>query len=497
MRFTLPSLFLIPAFLACVATATAADSWTEARSPHFVVVSNAGEKRARDVAWQLEQIRGAIEKGWPWARVQLNRPLVAIAVKDEASMKAIAPKYWEKGSDIHPASIFGSGPDRHYITLRADVQAEDREGVNPYNQAYWSYAALTLESSFDHGLPLWLTTGLGAVLSNTIVRETEIQFGRPLPWYVRELQQPGGHLRLRELIAVDRESSDYTSQLGRARYVAQCWGLMHYLLFGMHDDHARAQGDTQLTKLLLEGTPSAAALEQSFGNLDALDTAYRRYVQQGLFKYSRLQVDTAVLSKNFPTRTMSPAEAAVVRAGFFVVTGRAEEARREVSDARSADATLAGSYEIEGELRDRERDAEGARSAYSKAAELRSSNFYTYYRLATLASRPNMDPATLTTIQDWLTRALALNDGYGPACAFLATVLVNKPDDSIAMARRAVILEPGSFSHRMVLARVYDRVKRTDDARKAALSAKEFARTDAERDAVSAFLDALGRRPGV
>ena len=491
-------MFLLPAFLACATGASAAEQWTEVRSPHFVVVSDAGDKRARDVAWQLEQIRGAIEKAWPWAGVRLNRPLVAIAVKDERSMRAIAPKYWEKGSDIHPSSVFTSGPDRHYIALRADVQAEDRDGVNPYNQAYWAYAALALESSFNHGLPLWLTTGLGAVLSNTIVRQTEIQFGRPLPWYVRELQQANGHLRLRELIAINRDSAAYTHEPGRARYVAQCWALMHYLLFGIPDDNARAQGDTQLTKLLLDGTPSASALEQSFGNLDALDTAYRGYVEHGLFKYSRLQVDTAVLSKDFPTRTMAPAEAAVVRAGFFVSTERPEEARREAAEARSADATLAASYEIEGELRDRERDGEGARAAYAKAAELHSSNFYTYYRLAVLASRPNADAATLAAIQQWLTKALALNDGYGPACAFLATVLihVDKREESIALAQRAVMLEPGSFSHRMVLARIFDRVKRIEDARRAAQSAKEFARTDAERTAVGAFLDGLARRPG-
>ena len=94
--------------------ASAADVWTETASPHFLVVSNAGEKRARDVAWQLAQIRGAIEKGWSWARVQLNRPIVVIAVKDEASMRAVAPRYWEyweKGSTIRPSSVMVSGPD--------------------------------------------------------------------------------------------------------------------------------------------------------------------------------------------------------------------------------------------------------------------------------------------------------------------------------------------------------------------------------------------------
>jgi len=37
---------------------TAADrTWTEAKSTHFVVVSDAGEKAARNTLWQLEQLR--------------------------------------------------------------------------------------------------------------------------------------------------------------------------------------------------------------------------------------------------------------------------------------------------------------------------------------------------------------------------------------------------------------------------------------------------------
>src|SRR5262249_47486375 len=147
---------------------SAADAWLEIKSPNFTVVSNAGEKKARNVAWQFEQVRGAIEKGWPWARVKLDRPIVVLAVKDEASMKAIAPLYWEPGHAIHPASVFTASGDRYLIALRADVEAEDREGVNPYSQSYWSYSSVVIEASFSHGLPFWFTRGLSAVLSNSI-----------------------------------------------------------------------------------------------------------------------------------------------------------------------------------------------------------------------------------------------------------------------------------------------------------------------------------------
>jgi hypothetical protein len=61
-----------------------------------VVTSNAGQSSAKSVAWQLEQIRSAIAVWWSWARVDLNKPMAVLAVKDEATMKTLAPEYWEE-----------------------------------------------------------------------------------------------------------------------------------------------------------------------------------------------------------------------------------------------------------------------------------------------------------------------------------------------------------------------------------------------------------------
>ena len=35
----------------------------------------------------------------------LNKPLVVIAVKDEISMKALAPSYWEQKNGVRPATV--------------------------------------------------------------------------------------------------------------------------------------------------------------------------------------------------------------------------------------------------------------------------------------------------------------------------------------------------------------------------------------------------------
>jgi hypothetical protein len=97
------------ALLAAGAPTHAADDWVEVVTPNFRVVSNAGEGRARNIGWQFEQIRAAMQAGWPWARGRLDRPFLIIAVKDENGLKQLAPAYWEAGNRVRPGSVSATG----------------------------------------------------------------------------------------------------------------------------------------------------------------------------------------------------------------------------------------------------------------------------------------------------------------------------------------------------------------------------------------------------
>ena len=139
--------------LACVVIVQSAmllgsgDQWIEVKSAHFTVMSNAGQGSAKTLAWQLEQIRSAIAALWSWARVDLNKPLLVLAVKDEASMKGLVPSYWEKKGGVHPESVWVGGVDQSYLAIRTDVKVEDNGTVNPYVTSYFSYVSLILHQS--------------------------------------------------------------------------------------------------------------------------------------------------------------------------------------------------------------------------------------------------------------------------------------------------------------------------------------------------------------
>lgn len=147
------------------------------KSAHFTVWSNAGDRTTRSLLWQLEQIRFAIATLWPWAQADLAKPMLVVALKDEQSMRTLAPEFRERKGGVRPVSVWVTGADQHYMAIRADLRGDDTQFANPYMSAYFSYVNLILTSSFGRDLPLWFSRGLAGVLSNTIIRDNEILLG--------------------------------------------------------------------------------------------------------------------------------------------------------------------------------------------------------------------------------------------------------------------------------------------------------------------------------
>lgn len=94
LRLVLTGVLTAILMICCPTPAAARESWVEVRSPNFTVLSNAGEKEARRVADQFEQFRGVFQATLPQIRVDLGKPLVIFAVKNEDSLKILLPEYW-------------------------------------------------------------------------------------------------------------------------------------------------------------------------------------------------------------------------------------------------------------------------------------------------------------------------------------------------------------------------------------------------------------------
>jgi hypothetical protein len=94
--------------------------WVEVRSPNFSVVTDAGEKRGREVAMRFEQMRAVFGALMTKANVNLPVPLQIVAFRNTKEMRQVAPLF--NGKPTQVAGLFQGGEDRSFIMLDMSVE---------------------------------------------------------------------------------------------------------------------------------------------------------------------------------------------------------------------------------------------------------------------------------------------------------------------------------------------------------------------------------------
>jgi tetratricopeptide (TPR) repeat protein len=472
-------------------TSTPADNWFEIKSGNFTVWANANDGNTRTVVWQLEQMRHVAKQLWPWMKVDLPKPLIILAAKDEQTLKTLAPTYWEVKGGVRPGSVWVTAPDQNYIAIRTDMRSRDDVMVNPHTSVYFSYANLVLGSSFERPLPPWISRGLSGVLSNTLVRQNDVIVGAAIPWHLEALRRR--RMPLTEMLAMNRTSPALRKDAELGQFDAQSWAFVHYLMFS--DGGVHAPKLNAFVAAVAGGQPVDRAFAASIGNVDEYEHAFSNYVNRNLYSAARIKVDMGVDKERFPARPMTPAESALARASFHVAMRQTAEARALIDEALKLDPQAANAFAVEALMLDQGGNADGARAAYARAVELGTTNPYALYRSAMIEWR-NAGPSTMEKVEQALARAVELNPLYASAHAALAearAVLKRSSAVIVPHMHKAVALEPSSPWHRLAGARVLIRLNTLDEARKAAESAIQLAADDpqvrAEAERILAFLD--------
>lgn len=492
MRAPVRTVLLSLALFVASLPASAAPAWVRVESPHFTVVSDAGEKSARFAAWQFEQVRAVLQRVWPWARLDTGRPVLVYAVKGEAGVRALAPAYWEQKGNIRPSSIFLNAADRHYIVVRLDVDTSRRD-VNPYRSAYWSYIGIVLDATFPTRLPQWYRRGLAEVMSNTIVRTDDLTIGQIVPWNLERLQQ--SRMLLPQLTG-EAGVALLKSDTGMELFDASAWALVHYLMFG--ERGANLPRFNKAATDILRGTDVLQAVSDAFGGLGAVTTGYDRYASQPTFIYQKVNVDVDVKQDAFKVATLSPAESAAIRALYLARSERPVEATALLHEARATAPELGLAYEVEGILADEAEKPDEAKAAYAKASAIGGAGFHAEFRLAWLMW-PKPDAANRDAVFGQmvpiLERSIAANPSYGWSRSLLAQALLelDRIEEAAAQAQRAVVLAPGEASIRLTAARTLWAQGRRDDAMTEAQKGMGLATTADERQQAQEFLAFISR----
>lgn len=482
-----PLTAIVLAFLGCVILLTAPlpggkhETWFEARSPNFIVVSNAGEKQARKTAIRFEQIRAVFRRELELAGKHESPVITILAVKDEDSMRTLLPEYWVKGH-AHPAGMFLDNMNQYFAAIQLDGSGSD-----PYHTIYHEYFH-SLTTPYYPNLPVWVSEGLAEFYGNTLIGDSEVGMGRPDPDLIAELKQ-GGLMPLDVLFKVDHNSPYYNEQNKISIFYAESWALTHYLMVGDKSAHrAKLQ---EYVNAMTKGATEEQAAAQAFGDLKQLQAALFAYIQNAAFYYIKAPPPPEIAAGDLQVREISEAEVDAYRGGFAAVRGRTQEAIPILEQAVKLDPKLALGYQYLGFAEYEDHKHAEALADFTRAIELNPKNALTRFLRAYLASSQGGAVGNDEQMEEDLRAAIAISPEFAPPYGVLAVYLANRGDnlpEALKIAQKAQALEPGNVIYQIDLASVLARMDRFQEAHNIAVHARSNATNPGERAEAERFL---------
>jgi tetratricopeptide (TPR) repeat protein len=467
-----------------------ADQWIEVRSPHFVVASDVGEKRARRIAQQFEQLRGVFHSSFPAFRADPGQPIQIIAVKDEDAMKEWLPQYWQDKGFLHPSGLYSGQEDKHFVLLRMDA-TED----NPYHTICHEYAHALLYLNF-RSLPLWLNEGLSEFFGNCSIGDKEVRVGEADRDHLRRLKE-SSLLLMEELLRVDK-SSPYYNEQGRASvFYAEAWALVHYLVL----DPA-AQKEEILQKFLAawqESGGQADAARSSLGDVRRFDAVLGNYASQPSVSMSTAAAVQEVAADSYSEQSLSAAEVLVLRADLLVHMDQAEPGHRLILQALQLAPNLGAAHETLGFFHYTENNYTDARREMEEAIRLGGASFMaSFLHGKLLLDGSSFSEETLRASQKDLETAVRQNPEYAPAFYWLSLVYSHSQktqSQAIAAAARATELDPRQIAYLVNLGHLLLNNHRDEEAGSVAEKVLKAAHTVPEQKMAQGLLDQMRGRP--
>jgi tetratricopeptide (TPR) repeat protein len=457
------------------ARAALPEGWVEARSTHFVVVTDSSEKEACRLATQFERMRLVFRALLPAAEGDSGAPMTVLAVKDKKGLEAIEPKTYLASNQMNLAGFFVRAPDRNYILVRLDAQQE-----HAYSTVYHEYTHFMLRKAT--WLPLWLNEGLAQFYENTDIDDKTAWLGEANADELGLLRR-NDMLPIATLLRVDAGSPYYHDEDKGSIFYAQSWALTHYLLVsdrvqGTHRMHAYMQ-------LLEAGEDSLTAAGRAFGDLNKLQAGLNDYVMQRKFMYFMMPAQLDAKDAAIVARAISSADANALRADLMMHTGRTSESKALVDEVLRMEPGNALAHETMGALRHREGDISGAKKWYGDAVALNPTSYVAqfYYAIATMRVGGREDDAASEAS---LHAAMRLNPEFAPAYDALAMLYAmghRNLDEAHVLNLRAIDLEPGQLSFRLNCAEVLAEQQQFSDALDVLEKALPLAKTPEEMEA--------------
>ena len=257
------------------------DVWHRVQTDHFVFLSNATERRSRQIAANLERLRDVLIQLNPGMELGSDRTLYLYVFDDNLSL--VPYKLLYNGKPANIAGYFLARPEATYMVMQAEP------GLDVERLLYHEFLHYVMGAKHRR-LPLWFSEGMAEFYSTFHATDQNAEIGRAVEHHIRTLRE-SNMIPLARLFTVGYESKDYNEDYRQGIFYAQSWALVHYLLLG---NPARRGQTFQFFESVANGAPASEAFRNAFQTTEAqVEKELRDYVRRSLFNYVQIPVKPA------------------------------------------------------------------------------------------------------------------------------------------------------------------------------------------------------------
>jgi len=283
--------------------------WLEIHSTHFTVITDAGDKKGKEVALRFEQMRASFAILMMKDRLNQPVPLTILAFKNDKDYYQSAPLRQEQ--PIGAPGFFVPGEDQNFIVLNLFE-------VEPWRAVAHDFAHLMLNYNYPP-VEGWFDEGMAEYFSSIRIDNSQVQIGgdpelNPIytedilenqreahnpPKSLTELLSGQVWLALPDLFTMQHDASGYNEATHHTLFYAQSWMIVHYLL------HEKKLPETGTYFDLVENqhVPVEEAVQKTYGMTPAqFDQAVKTYF------HSLTPLFTALDDSKQPKASSNPAQ---------------------------------------------------------------------------------------------------------------------------------------------------------------------------------------------
>ena len=265
--------------------AFAADSppWLRISSDHFIVLTDAGEKRGHEVAARFEQMRAMFGQLLSQHKLRMSEPLEIIAIRSDKDYAQAAPL--RDGKPITAPAFVLADEDRIFVVLDLFEPDSWRAVEHQFAHYLLNYNYPPTQPWFDEGFAEYFSSlsftarhaELGTDPELKPVYQTDILADQNDPNGLKsdtEILSAPVWLTLPDLFGMKNRVVNGQEGTHHTLFYAQSWMLVHYLL----NQNKLAETGTYFDLVENQKVPVEKAVQQAYGMTAAqLDKAVKDY----------------------------------------------------------------------------------------------------------------------------------------------------------------------------------------------------------------------------